>query len=47
MLTLLNKMIDYGYEINFSSSAATLESVSLPIDENHSKKPINSYGETR
>ena len=49
MLTLLNKMIDYGCKkLIFSSSAATFGNpVSLPIDENHSKKPINSYGETK
>lgn len=49
MLTLLNKMIDCGCKkLIFSSSAATFGNpVSLPIDENHSKKPINSYGETK
>lgn len=48
-VNLLNKMIDYGVKrIVFSSTAAVYgEPKYIPIDENHSKNPINPYGKTK
>ena len=45
-INLLNKMLEYGVtKIVFSSSAAVYGNpLYSPIDELHSKKPINPYG---
>lgn len=48
-LNLLNTMIDHNVKkIVFSSTAAIYgEPKYIPIDENHSKHPINPYGKTK
>jgi len=48
-INLLDKMIEHGVtKIVFSSSAAVYGNpVYLPIDELHSKEPINPYGSTK
>ncbi len=48
-LALLDKMREYKCSnIIFSSTAATFgEPIYTPIDEEHPKKPINSYGESK
>jgi len=48
-INLLNKMLEYGVtKIVFSSSAAVYGNpVYSPIDEHHSKEPINPYGSTK
>lgn len=48
-INLLNAMIDHGVKkIVFSSTAAVYgEPKYIPIDENHSKNPINPYGKTK
>lgn len=48
-INLLNAIIDHGVKkIVFSSTAAVYgEPKYIPIDENHSKNPINPYGKTK
>jgi len=48
-INLLNAMDKYGvYKVVFSSSAAVYgEPHSIPIEEDHPKNPINSYGESK
>jgi UDP-glucose 4-epimerase len=48
-INLLNAIIDHGVKkIVFSSTAAVYgEPKYVPIDENHSKHPINPYGKTK
>ena len=48
-LNLLNAMLENNVnKIVFSSTAATYgEPKYTPIDENHSQKPINPYGQTK
>lgn len=48
-LALLGAMVDAGVpHFVFSSTAATFgEPQSVPIDETHPQRPINSYGETK
>jgi UDP-glucose 4-epimerase len=48
-IALLDAMLKHGiYNIVFSSSAAVYgEPVSTPIEEDHPKKPINAYGESK
>ena len=48
-VNLLNEMIDHDVKkIVFSSTAAVYgEPKYVPIDENHSKHPINTYGKTK
>ena len=48
-LNLLNSMVKYGVKkIVFSSTCAIYgEPEYIPLDENHKKKPVNPYGETK
>jgi UDP-glucose 4-epimerase len=48
-LNLLDAMLEYGVgDLIFSSTAAVYgEPQSVPIDENHPKCPLNSYGESK
>jgi UDP-glucose 4-epimerase len=48
-INLLDTMLKFGtFKIVFSSSASTYgEPQKVPIDEQHVKAPINSYGETK
>lgn len=48
-LTLLNHMLSHGVKrMIFSSTAAVFgEPQYTPIDENHAKNPINTYGESK
>jgi len=48
-LTVLAAMADAGVKrFVFSSTCATFgEPVSIPIDENHPQRPVNTYGETK